>query len=150
MNRPRSGLPAEQGATEGAFVAGLALFFLRHRCRPSIMWLEPPLPGTRRGVIRPGSGLILSEARRELDKGDFRGRSRRRVKDIYDSLKRPNRNVGNIVQVFSLRPDLLKARGQFAQAMTFGGSGLGRRTEELIATSKPSGTLGLPTKTSCP
>ena len=40
-----------------------------------------------------------------------------------------------IIKVFSLRPDLLKARVGFASAMTFGGSGLGRRAEELIATS---------------
>ena len=43
--------------------------------------------------------------------------------------------VPPIIKVFSLRPDLLKARVGFASAMTFGGSGLGRRAEELIATS---------------
>lgn len=43
--------------------------------------------------------------------------------------------VPPIIKIFSLRPDLLKARVGFATAMTFGGSGLGRRSEELIATS---------------
>ena len=43
--------------------------------------------------------------------------------------------VPPIIKIFSLRPDLLKARVGFASAMTFGGSGLGRRAEELIATS---------------
>ena len=44
-------------------------------------------------------------------------------------------NVPPIIKIFSLRSDLLKARVGFASAMTFGGSGLGRRSEELIATS---------------
>ncbi len=39
-----------------------------------------------------------------------------------------------IIRVFSLIPHLMRARVEFAQAMTFGGSGLGRRTEELIST----------------
>ena len=43
--------------------------------------------------------------------------------------------VPPIIKIFSLQPDLLKARVGFASAMTFGGSGLGRRAEELIATS---------------
>ena len=43
--------------------------------------------------------------------------------------------VPPIIKIFSLRADLLKARVGFATAMTFGGSGLGRRAEELIATS---------------
>ncbi len=43
--------------------------------------------------------------------------------------------IGEIVKVFSLRPDLLEARAGFGAAMTFGGSGLGRFREELIAVS---------------
>ena len=43
--------------------------------------------------------------------------------------------VAEVVKVFSLRPDLLRARQAFGNAMTFGGSGLGRFREELIATS---------------
>ena len=43
--------------------------------------------------------------------------------------------VGEIVKVFSLRPDLLEARTDFGTTMTFGGSGLGRFREELIAVS---------------
>ena len=65
------------------------------------------------------------------------------VKQVYDgpSNNRNRRRVGAIISVFSLRADLLKARVGFSQAMTFGGSGLGRRREELIATSI-SGLLG--------
>lgn len=43
-----------------------------------------------------------------------------------------------IQTVFGLLPDLLAARVKFARAMTFGGSGLGRRKEELIATAVSS------------
>ena len=59
------------------------------------------------------------------------------VKTAYEESMRfsGNPKVGPIIKVFSLRPDLLKARVGFASAMTFGGSGLGRRKEELIATS---------------
>lgn len=44
----------------------------------------------------------------------------------------------NILTVFGLLPDLLVARTKFSMAMTFGGSGLGRRKEELIATQVSS------------
>ena len=47
----------------------------------------------------------------------------------------------NIIQVFSLIPEMMLARIKFAWSMTFGGSGLGRRMEELIAT-QVSGLLG--------
>ena len=59
------------------------------------------------------------------------------VKATYDGARRQSgrERVGAIIKVFSLRPDLLKARVGFSGAMTFGGSGLGRRKEELIATS---------------
>lgn len=40
-----------------------------------------------------------------------------------------------IIRVFGLRPDLLQARVAFVNAISFGGSGLGRYREELIATS---------------
>ena len=60
------------------------------------------------------------------------------VKEEYEQhllkIKKPG-GVAEIVKVFSLRPDLLKARVAFGNTMTFGGSGLGRYREELIATS---------------
>ena len=40
-----------------------------------------------------------------------------------------------VVKVFSLRPELMAARIAFGDVMTFGGSGLGRYREELIAVS---------------
>jgi len=47
----------------------------------------------------------------------------------------------NIIQVFSGIPEMMEARIKFGWSMTFGGSGLGRRMEELIAT-QVSGLLG--------
>ena len=43
--------------------------------------------------------------------------------------------VPEIIKVFSGRPDLLQARVALQNTITFGGSGLGRFREELIATS---------------
>ena len=60
------------------------------------------------------------------------------VKEEYErhyALIKKKGGVAEIIKVFSLRPDLLKARVEFGNAMTFGGSGLGRYREELIATS---------------
>jgi len=60
------------------------------------------------------------------------------VKEKYDrNLQKIQKKggVAEIVKVFSLRPELLQARVAFGNAMTFGGSGLGRYREELIATS---------------
>ncbi len=54
------------------------------------------------------------------------------VREHLKHLKRSK--PGNILTVFGLLPDLLAARSRFSRAMTFGGSGLGRRKEELIAT----------------
>jgi uncharacterized peroxidase-related enzyme len=42
--------------------------------------------------------------------------------------------VGNIVKACSLRPDVLVKQQAFTHSVTFGGSPLGRRKEELIAT----------------
>ena len=64
-----------------------------------------------------------------------------RVRELYARAS-GNRALGNdaaevpeVVKVFSLRPELMAARMAFGSAMTFGGSGLGRYREELIATS---------------
>ena len=43
--------------------------------------------------------------------------------------------VPDVLKVFSLRPNLLAARIALGNACTFGGSGLGRFREEIIATS---------------
>lgn len=50
----------------------------------------------------------------------------------FDSI---GEEMPEVISVFSLRPELLRARVAFGEAMTFGGSGLGRYREELIAVS---------------
>ena len=56
------------------------------------------------------------------------------LKDLYDQLAGRMGRVGNIVKSCSLRPDVLIKQQAFTRAVTFGGSPLGRRKEELIAT----------------
>ena len=56
------------------------------------------------------------------------------LKELYKrNIARLGR-VGNIVKAGSIRPDVLVKQQAFTHAVTFGGSGLGRRKEELIAT----------------
>jgi hypothetical protein len=56
------------------------------------------------------------------------------LKEVYDRLRTRLGRVGNIVKACSLRPDVLVKQQAFTHAVTFGGSPLGRRKEELIAT----------------
>ncbi len=57
------------------------------------------------------------------------------VKEIYRGSRRGTSQRSEIVKVFSSRPDLMDIRVRFGGHMTFGGSGLGRYREELIAVS---------------
>ncbi len=58
---------------------------------------------------------------------------------LQEHLRQLKRSKPSAIQtVFGLLPDLLAARVKFTRAMTFGGSGLGRRKEELIATQVSS------------
>lgn len=67
-----------------------------------------------------------------IDEADASGR----VAELYGFGERAGRHeVAEVIKVFSLRPELMEARIRFGNAMTFGGSGLGRFREELIATS---------------
>jgi len=56
------------------------------------------------------------------------------VKQIYQRSKRGSVQ-SEVVKVFSLRPELMELLVRFGDRMTFGGSGLGRYREELIAVS---------------
>ena len=64
-----------------------------------------------------------------------------RLAEVYERASRPyadgsgGAEPSEVVKVFSLRPDLMEARIAFGDVMTFGGSGLGRYREELIAVS---------------
>ena len=57
------------------------------------------------------------------------------VREVYERARTPLGGVDEILKVFSIRPELLGTRAAFGSAMTFGGSGLGRYAEELIAVS---------------
>ena len=57
------------------------------------------------------------------------------VKEVYQQGHNPFGSVDEILTVFSLRPNFMEARRAFGSTMTFGGSGLGRYKEELIAVS---------------
>jgi len=65
--------------------------------------------------------------------GDAEGTVEAQYAHVRRQLGRPE--VPEIIKVFSGRPDLLQARVAFQNSITFGGSGLGRYREELIATS---------------
>lgn len=54
--------------------------------------------------------------------------------EVYGELKARGRGIGNVVRAYSVKPSLLRAARTFSYAVTFGGSSLGRRKEELIAT----------------
>ncbi len=56
------------------------------------------------------------------------------LKALYDRLAARMGRVGNIVKACSIRPDVLVEQQAFTGSVTFGGSPLGRRKEELIAT----------------
>ncbi len=56
------------------------------------------------------------------------------TKEIYGR-SRQGAHQAEIVKVFSLRPELMDSRVRFQEKITFGGSGLGRYREELIAVS---------------
>lgn len=53
---------------------------------------------------------------------------------LYHQLQGHGRPIGNVVQAYSAKPALMRAAREFSHAVTFGGSSLGRRKEELIAT----------------
>ncbi|MBF6569504.1 MAG: hypothetical protein IVW54_11595 [Candidatus Binataceae bacterium] len=61
------------------------------------------------------------------------------LKAEYDKLAAQFADRGSgipeIAAILSLRPDLMIARDNLSNSCTFGGSGLGRYREELIATS---------------
>jgi alkylhydroperoxidase family enzyme len=55
--------------------------------------------------------------------------------ELYMQLQRHGRPIGNVVRAYSVKPALMRAARDFSHAVTFGGSSLGRRKEELIATA---------------
>ena len=54
---------------------------------------------------------------------------------IYSKLQQHGKPISNVFQAYSIKPPLLRSARDFSHAVTFGGSSLGRRKEELIATA---------------
>jgi hypothetical protein len=55
------------------------------------------------------------------------------VKEAHEAWHAKRGFVPNIIRVFSLKPALMRAFDDFSRAVTFGGTSLGRRREELIS-----------------
>lgn len=55
------------------------------------------------------------------------------LKEAYDELKSQGKPVGSLVSAYSLKPAFLRASRDLSHTVTFGGSSLGQRKEELIA-----------------
>ncbi len=55
------------------------------------------------------------------------------VRVMHDAWHARRGFVPNIVRVFSLKPALMRAFDEFSRLVTFGGTSLGRRREELIS-----------------
>jgi hypothetical protein len=55
------------------------------------------------------------------------------VKEAHEAWHAKRGFVPNIIRVFSLKPDLMRAFDDFSRVVTFGGTSLGRRREELIS-----------------
>ena len=57
-----------------------------------------------------------------------------KLKEVYDSLRKKFPIVPNIMQSFSLKPEVLAAVARVFTTGTFGASNLSRVQEEMIAT----------------
>jgi alkylhydroperoxidase family enzyme len=55
------------------------------------------------------------------------------VKAMHDQWHAARGFVPNILRVFSVKPALMRAFDDFSRVVTFGGTSLGRRREELVS-----------------
>ena len=58
-----------------------------------------------------------------------------KLKEVYDEIKetRKLKQVSPVMQAFSMKPELLETISQLTYQVTFGGSTLGRRWEEMLS-----------------
>lgn len=66
---------------------------------------------------------------RTVDESEARGF----VREHYEEYLKNRGYVPNIVKVHSLKPELMRRYFDFSHTVTFGGSSLGRRREEMLA-----------------
>ncbi len=55
------------------------------------------------------------------------------VKEHYEMYRKTRGYVPNIVKIYSIKPKLMLAYRNFSRTVTFGGSSLGRKREEMLA-----------------
>ncbi len=60
-----------------------------------------------------------------------------RLKEVYEEVKKARnlKRVSPVLQAFSLKPDVLASVVRLTNQVTFGGSSLGRRWEEMLSTA---------------
>ena len=60
-----------------------------------------------------------------------------RLKEVYEEIKKARKlkRVSPVLQAFSLNPDVLASLARLTNQVTFGGSSLGRRWEEMLSTA---------------
>ncbi len=60
-----------------------------------------------------------------------------KLKEVYEKYKKARKlkRTTSIVQAFSMKPGVLQAVLQLTDQVTFGGSTLGRRWEEMLSTA---------------
>ena len=64
-----------------------------------------------------------------------------KLKEVYDEIKKTRKlkRVEPVLQAFSMKPELLKMIGRLSYQITFGGSTLGRRWEEMLSVAVSTG-----------
>ena len=67
---------------------------------------------------------------RQIDPAEAQGE----LKALYEEMAAGMGRIPAVMQVFSLKPPLLGRIRELSSVITFGGSSLGRRREEMIAT----------------
>ena len=55
------------------------------------------------------------------------------LQEIYDEIRDPSGRLSPALQIVSLHPEALRALNRLNRTITFGGSRLGRKREELLS-----------------
>ncbi len=60
-----------------------------------------------------------------------------KLKEVYEEIKKTRKlkRVSPVLQAFSLKPNVLRTVTDLSNQVTFGGSTLGRRWEEMLSTA---------------
>ena len=60
-----------------------------------------------------------------------------KLKEVYEEIKKARKlqRVSPVLQAFSMKPNVLRTVTELSNQVTFGGSSLGRRLEEMLSTA---------------